>query len=265
MTRILVTGGNGGLGRVVARQLGHAGYTVRVMSRRPAPSTAPAFEWAQADIETGARLGAALAGSDVVIHAASSPFKHTRRIDVDGTQGLIEQARAAGVAHLVYISIVGIELVPFNYYRCKVAAEQLVEQSDLPWTILRATQFHSLIDLFLGLANRLPLFLLPTDFLFQPIETGEVAHCLVELVAAGPSGRAPDIGGPEVLRMDDLAAAWLAARGQRRRIVPQRLPGAFAAAVRQGRLTTPNRRYGTITWAEWLQTAYAPPEMATMR
>jgi NAD(P)-dependent dehydrogenase (short-subunit alcohol dehydrogenase family) len=54
MTRILVTGGNGGLGRVVARQLGHAGYTVRVMSCRPAPNTAPAFEWAQADIETGA-------------------------------------------------------------------------------------------------------------------------------------------------------------------------------------------------------------------
>src|SRR5262245_30490419 len=99
MTRVLVTGGNGGLGRLVVSQLGQAGYTVRVMSRRPAPSTANSFEWAQADITTGNGLRAALAGSDVVVHAASSAFKRTRQTDVDGTQRLIEQARAAGVAH----------------------------------------------------------------------------------------------------------------------------------------------------------------------
>lgn len=259
MQRILVTGGNGGLGRAVVARLAGAGPAVRVMSRQPAAPGAPAaYEWAQADLATGAGLGAALAGVDVVVHAATSSARHTREVDVDGTQRLIAAARAAGVRHLVYISIVGTDQVPFAYYRHKAAAEQVVERGGLPWTILRATQFHTLLDGMLAWLARWPLFVLPAGFVFQPIETGEVARCLAELALGEPQGRAPDIGGPEVLRLEDLAVAWLAAHGQRRQVVALPLPGTFAAAVRQGRLTCPEQRYGTITWASWLRDTYAP-------
>src|SRR5579859_6767846 len=93
MTRILVTGGNGALGREVVKQLVEMGYTARIMSRRPQPSSLRAgTEWAQADIETGQGVAEAVAGSDVIVHAASSVLRHTRQVDVDGTRLLLAKA-----------------------------------------------------------------------------------------------------------------------------------------------------------------------------
>ena len=261
MTRVLVTGGAGGFGRALVPRLADRGYTVRILSRRQAPAGITA-EWSQADIETGTGLAAALAGVHVVVHAASSPSKHTRQIDVEGTRRLLHAAYAAEVAHVAYISIVGIDQVPFAYYRHKLAAEALVSDSRLPWSILRATQFHTLIDTFLRGADRLPLLLLPTNLQFQPIDVGEAAERMAESVAAGPAGRLPDIGGPEVLTLGALARDWMQARGRQRRIVHLPAPGAFAAALRQGRNTSPDQRYGRITWADWLRKTYARPELA---
>jgi uncharacterized protein YbjT (DUF2867 family) len=264
MTRVLVTGGTGVLGRDVVQKLASDNYIVRVMSRRAAASATAQAEWAQADLETGAGLREALEGVDVVVHAATSPFNRTTQVDVEGTKRLVDQARSAGVAHFVHVSIVGIERIPYPYYRYKVAGEAIVRESGVPWSILRATQFHTLLDGFLRQANRLPLFMLPTDLKFQPIDAGEVAARLRECVAAGPGGRVADIGGPEVLAFGDMARAWIAARGRRRRIFHLPLPGKFAAALRQERNTCPDRRYGRITWAEWLQKTYAPREVVAV-
>jgi uncharacterized protein YbjT (DUF2867 family) len=261
MTRVLVTGGAGGFGRALVPRLADRGYNVRILSRRPAPAGGPT-EWTQADIETGEGLASALAGVDVIVHAASSPSKHTQQIDVEGTRRLLHTARAAGVSHFAYISIVGIERVPFAYYRHKLAAEELLRDSDLPWSILRATQFHTLIDTFLHRADRRPLFLLPTDLQFQPIDVDEAAERMAECVAAGPAGRLPDIGGPEVLTLGAMARAWIGARARQRRIIHLPLPGGFATALRQGRNTCPDQRYGRITWTEWLRKAYERPELA---
>jgi uncharacterized protein YbjT (DUF2867 family) len=255
MTRVLVTGGAGGFGQALVPRLQSRGYTVRIMSRRPAPPSGTA-EWAQADIESGAGLAAALAGADVVVHAASSPARHTQQIDVEGTRRLLDAARGAGVGHFAYISIVGIERVPYAYYRAKLAAEELVHRAGLPWSILRATQFHTLIDMLLRGADRFPLFLLPSDLRFQPIDTGEAAERMAEAVAAGPAGQLPDIGGPEVLTLGAMARAWMAARGRPRRVIHLPLPGGFASALRQARNTCPDQRYGRITWADWLRENY---------
>jgi uncharacterized protein YbjT (DUF2867 family) len=269
MIRVLVTGGGGTLGREVVRRLASAGYTVRVMSRRGRPpDLAPGLEWAQADLLSGVGLREAVVDVHTIVHAATgSPSGSTRlidtwfgRVDVEGTQRLLEQARAAGVAHLIYISIVGIERIPFIYYRHKLAAEALVEQGDVPSSILRATQFHTLIDLFLRQLDRLPLFLLPSDLQSQPIDAGEVADRLCAAVAAPPAGRLPDIGGPEVLTAGKLAKAWLAARGLQRRIVHLPLPGKVARGFRRGYNTCPNHRDGAVTWAEWLRRRYASHE-----
>ena len=130
----------------------------------------------------------------------------------------------------------------------------------MPWTILRATQFHELLDQrFLPALFALPLVaLVPTDFRFQTVDSGEVADRMVELVEAGPSGRADDVGGPEVLTMGEIASTWKQARGLSRAIVPLPVPGAAAAAFRRGQNTCPDRRYGTITWPDYLLGRYPP-------
>src|SRR5713226_569071 len=86
MTRVLVTGGNGALGREVVPKLIEAGYTARIMSRRPRPARLlPGTEWAQADLETGQGIFEAVSGSDVIVHAASSVTRHTRHDDLPRT------------------------------------------------------------------------------------------------------------------------------------------------------------------------------------
>src|SRR3990172_4952045 len=208
MTNILVTGGSGGLGSELVPRLAAAGHTVRVLSRRPRPPSTNT-EWAQGDLATGEGLAEAVSGVDAVIHAATSPFRRTRQTDVEGTRRLLDAAGAAGEPHFFYISIVGIDRIPLPYYKAKLAAEKLVEESAVPYTIPRATQFHSLIDRFLRTLVRLPLALLPKDLKFQPIDTGEVAERMVAALAAGPAGRLPDLGGPEVFTFAQLAREWL--------------------------------------------------------
>ncbi len=265
MNRILVTGGNGRLGRaLVAKLAPRAEYVVRVMSRRPRPdSFSSAIEWAQADLETGTGVQQAVAGVQTIVHAASSPLRHTWQTDVEGTRRLLETARAAGVSHILYISIVGIDRIPgYPYYPAKLAAEQLITASGIPWTILRATQFHYLLDLPLRWLSRSPIVPLPTDFLYQPIAHEEVAEALARSLDAGPSGRLPDTGGPEVLTVKELAQRWFQVRGMRRVILPIRVPGAAAAAFRRGENICPENRQGRVTWREWVERTYATPATA---
>ena len=256
MSRVLITGGTGVLGREVAPRLAAAGYMVRVMSRRAAPAEGVQTEWAQAQIETGESLAGAVAGVDAIVHCASSPFRRTRAVDVEGTRRLLEAAKAAGVSHFMYISIVGIDRIPLAYYRHKLAAERLIEESGVPYSILRAPQFFTLVDELMRNLLRLPVGLYPAGFKFQPIDPGEVAERIAEAVEAGPGGRLPDIAGPEVHSAEELARVWLKARGKRRLLVPLPLFGKVAAGFRAGHNCAPDSKYGRITWAEWLGRRY---------
>ncbi len=259
MTNVLVTGGAGMLGSKVVKELTATGYHVRIMSRkRQLTNVLSTTECVQADLETGQGIADAVAGIDVVVHAASSPFKHTQQIDVDGTRFLLEQACTAGVAHVIYISIVGVDRIPYSYYGAKLAAEELVQKSSIPWSLLRATQFHYLVDLFFQAATKLPLVtLLPTDLRCQSIAESEVASRLCEIVAAGPRGRLADLGGPEVLTAGEMAHSWLKLRGMHRRVLPMHVPGKVAQGFRRGFNTCPDQPVrGRITWTEWVQSKY---------
>ncbi|HEY8372059.1 MAG TPA: SDR family oxidoreductase [Pseudonocardiaceae bacterium] len=254
---ILVTGGSGVLGRAVVDRLVAAGHRVRVMSRRPAPAELrPELEWATADLRTGEGVAAAVSGAGVIVHCATSPTG--RGSEVEMTRSLVEAARETR-SHLVYVSIVGIDRVPFGYYRQKVAAERVVEDSGVPYTIQRATQFHDLLRVLLAYAARLPVMVVP-DLRFQPIDTQDVAARLAELATGDPVGRAPDLGGPEVREMTDLARVFLSATGRRRRVVPVRLPGATFRGYRQGGHLAPEHADGRITFEQYLA---AHPEPAT--
>ena len=133
-----------------------------------------------------------------------------------------------------------------------MTAEAIITNAGVPWTILRATQFYDLLDMAMRFAAKFPVAFLPTDFLLQPVDSGEVAEALCQAVASAPAGRLPDMGGPAVRRAGDLARAWLKARGLRRLIIPLRLPGKIGHGFRSGYNTCPQHRQGKVTWTEWL-------------
>jgi len=253
MTRpILVTGGSGTLGRAVVRRLLDLGHPVRALTRqgsRPGP-----VEWFTGDLTTGTGLERALDGAGVVLHCASDPRRP--RDDVEGTARLVEVARRGGASRLVYISIVGVDRIPFGYYRAKLQAERVFEESALPWTILRATQFHDLVLGFVRQLARLPVLPVPAGIRVQPVDAGEVAGRLVELATGGPLGRAPDFGGPEAREVGDLARAYLRVAGGRRPVLALPVPGRAARALRDGAGLVPAAG-GHRTWDEFLAERFA--------
>ena len=252
---ILVTGGTGALGREVVKRVRAAGHMARVLSRKP--SAEP--DWAQGDIATGAGLGEALIGIDAVVHAATSaaqPWK-LRATDVVGTRRVLAMARAAGVRHVVYMSIVGMEGVTYPYYKYKVEAEAVMRENIVPWTILRATQFHSLMETFLSAFSMVPgVAMIPKGWQFQPVDTADVAKRLVGVVTGRPAGLLPDFGGPEVRNLGSLALPWLAARQSRKRVVNLQLPFNFSRQFAAGRLLTPEHKDGTTTFEQFLEKRY---------
>ncbi|MFE6617411.1 SDR family oxidoreductase [Amycolatopsis sp. NPDC057786] len=244
---ILVTGGTGDLGREVVRRLVAEDRPVRIMSRRPRPAEEP-NEWARCDLKTGDGLAEAVAGVSTIVHCASTLGRGDERV----TRNLVEAARRASSPHLVYISIVGIDVIRFFYYDEKLASEKVIQESGLPWTVLRATQFHELVARLSSAQRRLPVTFVPSEFRFQPISTGDVADRLVALVSSPPSGRVPDMGGPEVRTARDLAEAYQRSVGRRKPIVPLWMPGKAARAFRAGGNLTPDNATASGTFEEFL-------------
>lgn len=247
---ILVTGGTGVLGRLVVQRLAADGCPVRVMSRRPQPrdDDREGVEWATADLESGQGVDAAVAGVGAIVHCATAL---SGRREPELARVLVDAARRAGSPHLVYVSIVGVDKVPYPYYRGKLAAEELIERSGVPYTIQRATQFHDLLRAVFASAAKSPLMPVP-DLPFQPVDAGEVAARLARLALEPPAGRADDMGGPKVRDARSLARAYLAASRRRRLLLPVRLPGAVFGAYRRGGHLARERSEGTVTFEAYL-------------
>jgi uncharacterized protein YbjT (DUF2867 family) len=253
---VLVTGGTGTLGRHVVTLLRQSGHRARILSRAPRGHV----DAIQGDLETGAGLQRAVAGMDAIAHAASATRQplRGRKVDVEGTRRLLTLAREANVKHVVFISIVGIDRVRYPYYRTKLAAEAVVREDLVPWTILRATQFHSFMELVLGAFSRLPgVTAVPLDWKFQPVAEQEAGRRMFELVLEGPRGMVPDFGGPEVREMRSLARAWLDARRSKRRLVNLPLPLRASRQVAQGELCSPDHKDGVATFDHYLDEKYA--------
>lgn len=260
MAHILVTGGTGTLGREVVSRLTAQGHITRIMSRsasRLTPDSNSKLEWAQAALATGAGVAEAVQGIDVIVHCASSSFGETQAVDLDGTARMLQLAQSAGVAHVVYISITGIDNHPFSYYQNKLAAEKIIMNGGIPWTIQRTTQFHEFIDLLFTALNKVLLVLpVPTGFIIQPVAVGEVADHLVAAVNRSAAGWLNDVAGPEVLRAGDMAKVWQRVRGTHKPLVNLPWPGKVGAAFRSGIITQPDRAVGQVTWAQWVEQKY---------
>ncbi len=243
MTTVLVTGSTGTLGKPTTAQLTEAGHDVRALSRKPGSGMTAG------DLLTGSGISGAMAGADVVVHLS------TGRRDVDQAKTAIDEAKQAGVKHFVLISIVGIERIPLGYYKGKVQIEEYLVASGVPFTTLRATQFHQFVETIFLAQKFSPLILAPR-FSFQPIAVDEVAQRLVELAGASPAGRVSDIGGPEQLTARELAREWKSRSGSRRAIWNLHLPGKTVAGFSGGHNLVPGKPFGHTTFREYLDARY---------
>lgn len=247
--RVTVLGGKGLLGRHLRPRLEESGHEVIVASR-----SARGGAEARADVATGEGLSEAIEGSDVVVHLASDP-RQPSKTDVAGTRNVLD---ALGAQHLVYMSIVGVDRHPFAYYRAKHQAEQLIDKSGARHSILRATQFHDFVSYFLGAACKPPVALIPKRFVFQPIDTDEVATHLAGLVESRAPGLQPDLGGPAIHTAEYLARTLMTAIGRERPMINLPVPGNAARAFKDGLHTNADRTVGTRTWEEYLSTRKEP-------
>lgn len=257
MSTILVTGATGNLGSNVVRQLLDRGQNVRAYARQPRPSIPASVPLYQGDISVGSTLDEATRGVDVIIHCASL-FQEGYATDLQGSRHLIEAAKANGTPHLVYVSIVGIDRSPFSYFQAKLAVEQMIEQSGLPYSILRVTQFHDFVlsTITSAVDEQTATITIPAETRFQSIDVSEVATALVALAEQPASGRVSDIGGPEVLTLEEMAESYLRVSHQHyvvRSEGPETFPGEYNDELRSDAKLVPDRAVGHITWESFLQ------------
>jgi uncharacterized protein YbjT (DUF2867 family) len=256
--RTLVTGATGRLGQALCPRLRAKGHTVRAASTSPPANEDGDGEWVELDLASGEGIEGAMEGVDVVVHAASAPTGDTEAVDVEGTKRLLSAAADAGVENFVYVSIVGIEEIPYSYYDAKLAAERAIEDSDVPHTILRATQFHEFVADIFEMFSWLPVWPLPTKLRLQPVAVDDVADVLVDHAVSDPQGPMPPMGGPTVHTVGELARAYRDAKGLRRAVVRLPTPTATFRAFRDGEATCPDRAVGTVTFETWLAEAVGP-------
>lgn len=232
---ILITGGTGTLGRDLVPLLPGS----VILSRTAGPNRRVA------DLDTGQGLDAALIGIKTVIHLADGKNQSV------AAQNLVDAAARGGVGHIVFISIVGIDEIPFSYYRAKRAAERAITGGPVPSTVLRTTQFHQFAEMLYTAQRFSPVIFTP-KLSIQPIDTRVVARRLAELALGDPAGRVADMGGVEVLTGDELTRLVKAARGWRRPAIRFSLPGTTWAAYAAGHHLTPEHRSPGRSFAEYL-------------
>lgn len=238
-----VLGGTGVAGRAVVAELERRGHAPVVLSR----TAPPHGEHRRVDVAGGEGVERGVAGLDILVDVVNGK----RDVLVDGLARTLAAARAAGVGHVVSLSIVGCDRVPLGYYRAKVAQERVVRDAGVPWSLVRATQFHDLLASAFGAASRarvLPLLAAPV----QPVAVEDVAAVVASRALGAPTHGVEVLAGPCVERLDALARAWATARGTRR--LPLRVPlrGGALRAVGEGALVDPDAPRGTVDFATWL-------------
>lgn len=251
--RVAVVGGTGTLGHPVVRELAARGHAVRVLTRTAPVRPVAGSEHFPVDLAAGTGLDAALEDVDAVVDAVSSRSLRSAQVMVEGVRTLLAAEQRARVGHHVEVSIVGCEQVPFSYYRTKTAQEQVVTQGPVPWTLLRATQFHDLIDEILAAAAKFR-FAPHGSLMFQPVEVTAVARRLADSVDAGPSGRVRDVGGPVVQSLTELAETRRMILGQS--LIPLPVPplGRIVRRVRDAALCLDvDGETVSYDYAEWLR------------
>ena len=255
---VLVTGGTGRLGGLITTRLLSAGCPVRVLARRlpTADAAVDGVQYVAADLaEEGAGSGA-FDGVETVVHCAGSA-----KGDEGKAQGVVRAAVRTGSPHVVFISVVGADRIPvvsaadramYGYFGEKLAAERVIERSGLPFTTLRATQFHDFVWESCRLLAKSPVVPVPRIH-FQPVDAADVADRMTALALGPPAGLVAEMGGPRGFPFADLVRDHLRATGRRRLLLPLRQPGQAARAFREGANLTQSPAVGSRTWESYVE------------
>ena len=242
--RIAIAGGTGTVGRHAVDAARERGHEVIVLTRSNG-----------VDLVSGEGLDGALRGVEAVIDTSNTTSLSARKAAgffTTVTRNLLAAERSAGVRHHVSLSIVGVDRAPYGYYAAKLAQERAVETGDVPWTILRAMQFHEFAGQMLEGLTIAGVHLAPR-VRTQPVAAREVGARLVELAEGAPAGRAPDFAGPREERLEDMIRRLARATGATGPILTVSLPMKQFAAMRRGEtLPGPDAILGRQTFDEWV-------------
>jgi uncharacterized protein YbjT (DUF2867 family) len=243
--KIVVIGGSGLIGKKLVNNLREQGHDVIAAS----PSTG-------VNTLTGAGLAEALAGAQVVVDVANSPsFEDKAVLEFFETSGrnLLAAEAAAGVGHHVALSVVGADRLPDSgYMRAKVAQENLIKGSPIPYTIVRATQFFEFVGPIAQSATEGQTVRLPPAMM-QPIVSDDVAAALADIATAKPASGTIELAGPEPIRMNELARRFLVANGDPKQVTTDAQARYYGAEVDDQSLTPgPHPRIGPTRFDDWL-------------
>lgn len=246
--KIVVIGGSGLIGTKLVNRLREAGHDV-----------VPASPATGVNTVTGEGLAEVLLDTRVVVDVANSPsFEDEAAMTFFTTAGrnLLAAEAAAGVEHHLALSVVGTERLPESgYFRAKMAQEDLIKASGIPYTILRSTQFFEFVGgIVKSGAEGDKVRLSPA--LIQPIASDDVAAALAELTIGTPLNGTVEVAGPEACPLDNFARKFLAASGDKRQVIADVHARYFGAALNDRSLTPgDNPRLGSIRFADWLSRA----------
>lgn len=265
MSALLVTGATGTLGRHVVRQLQSRNASIRAFVRKTDPELGRVQQFV-GDIRTGSGLSEAVEGVDAIVHCATF-FEPGNITDLAGARHLLNAASGAGSPHLVYISIIGIDQSEFSYFQSKLEIEGMIEQSGLPHTILRATQFHDFVFKMIKSFedDQAGVMRVPPRLRFQTIASDEVAEKLVDIALNRSVGRAPDMAGPEVLSLEAMVDTFKDVFRKPHVIEPDARDTTSYDAFRSSATLAPDRAVGRMTWDTFLQRQVQPDRERTAR
>jgi uncharacterized protein YbjT (DUF2867 family) len=248
--RILVTGSTGQLGSALLNQLKGSEYKVKITSRKK-PEDIGTFEWVYSDLFTGEGIEEAVKDVEVIIHAATSPIKNSRIIEVIGLEKFLSKLQH--IKHFIYPSIVGIDEIPLKYYKLKYEAEELLKNSSIPYTIVRGTQFHSFVENLLLSKPLFKRYVIPGNIKFQSIDVGEFANHLIDIINKGPQGRTDDFGGPDIMTLREMAELKIKINNETNKVLNISLPGKLYKSFYDGKNTNFSQKIGKITFEEYLR------------
>ena len=243
--KIVVIGGSGLIGSKVVKNLLQRGQEVVAAS----PSTG-------VNTITGEGLAEALAGAQVVVDVANAPSWEDQAVleffEKSGRNLLAAEA-AAGVGHHVALSVVGTErLLASGYFRAKLAQENLIKASPIPYTIVRATQFFEFVGSIAQFATEGATVRLPSA-LMQPILSDDVAGALADIALGEPINGMVELAGPEPIRQDELVRQFLSATGDARKVITDVHARYYGIEVNdQSLVPGDNPRLGPTRFEDWL-------------
>ncbi|APG95630.1 SDR family oxidoreductase [Sinorhizobium americanum] len=243
--KIVVIGGTGLIGSKLVKNLRERGHEVLAA----APNTG-------VNTITREGLAEALDGAEIVVDVANAPVWEDKAVleffETSGRNLLAAEA-AAGVRHHVALSIVGSERLPDNgYFRAKVAQENLIKASGIPYTILRATQFFEFVG-GIAQAGTVGDEIRLSPALFQPMASDDVAAALTDVALAPPIKGTVEVAGPEAIPLDEVVRRFLKATRDARKVVPD-VHARYFGSVLDDQSLTPgsNARIGAIRFEDWL-------------